>query len=61
MLFRSTFVSGYTGEDVSDLADALPDGVKDYILISSSAVYPETNVQPFTEEQEIGSNSIWGN
>ncbi|WP_281550330.1 NAD-dependent epimerase/dehydratase family protein, partial [Murimonas intestini] len=54
-------ICAYTGEDVSDLTDALPDGVKDYILISSSAVYPETNVQPFTEEQEIGSNSIWGN
>lgn len=54
-------ICAYTGEDVSDLIDALPDGVKDYILISSSAVYPETNLQPFTEEQELGSNSIWGN
>ena len=32
----------------------------DYIFISSSAVYPETNSQPFTEEQTCGKNSVWG-
>lgn len=53
-------ICAYTGEDVSNLLDALPEGVKDYILISSSAVYPETNLQPFTEEQEVGNNSVWG-
>ncbi len=53
-------ICAYTGKDVSNLLDALPAGVKDYILISSSAVYPEGNPQPFTEEQETGSNSIWG-
>lgn len=53
-------ICAYTGKDVSNLLNALPEGVKDYILISSSAVYPETNPQPFTEEQETGSNSIWG-
>ncbi len=53
-------VCAYTGRDVTDLLDALPDGVRDYILISSSAVYPETNPQPFTEEQSVGANSIWG-
>lgn len=53
-------VCSCTGKDVSDLIKALPDGIKDYILISSSAVYPETNLQPFTEEQQTGTNSIWG-
>ncbi len=53
-------ICGYTGKDVSNLLDALPEGVKDYIFISSSAVYPQTNPQPFTEEQETGCNSIWG-
>ena len=32
---------------------------KDYIFISSSAVYPETNIQPFSENQSIGPNKIW--
>ncbi len=53
-------ICAYTGKDVNALLNALPEGVKDYILISSSAVYPETNSQPFTEEQNTGSNSIWG-
>ncbi len=53
-------VCAYTDKDVDNLLDALPAGVKDYILISSSAVYPEGNPQPFTEDQETGSNSIWG-
>lgn len=53
-------VCAYNGEDVSGLLDALPESVGDYILISSSAVYPETNKQPFTEEQEVGANAIWG-
>ncbi len=53
-------VCAYDGKDISDLLEALPEGVKDYILISSSAVYPETNKQPFLEEQEAGANAIWG-
>ena len=52
-------VTAYTGEDVAALCDALGE-FQDYILISSSAVYPETNVQPFAEEQAIGENRIWG-
>ncbi len=52
-------VTAYTKEHISRL---LASGVKfdDYIFISSSAVYPETNLQPFTEEQTCGKNSIWG-
>ncbi len=53
-------VCAYTGRDVAELICALPDGVGDIILISSSAVYPETNPAPFTEEQNVGPNSLWG-
>ncbi len=52
-------ICAHTGEHVNALLDALGE-FDDYILISSSAVYPETNPQPFTEEQELGANSIWG-
>lgn len=51
-------ITSYTKEDVRNLIEAL-DEVKDYIFISSSAIYPETLPQPFTEEQEGGYNSIW--
>ena len=52
-------ITAYTEEHVKSLLDS---GVEfdDYIFISSSAVYPETNTQPFTEEQPCGKNSIWG-
>lgn len=51
-------ITAYTAEHVNSLLDS---GVSfdDYILISSSAVYPETNPQPFTESQQCGFNSIW--
>jgi dTDP-glucose 4,6-dehydratase len=52
-------VNTYTKQDAQDLVEAL-DVVKDFIFISSSAVYPETLPQPFTEEQECGHNAIWG-
>lgn len=51
--------TAYTGDDVNRLLDALG-GIDDYILISSSAVYPETAAQPFTEETVVGANQIWG-
>lgn len=56
-------VTAYTGEDVSDLLDALGDAGErfgEYILISSSAVYPETAPQPFTENTRTGVNQYWG-
>lgn len=56
-------ITAYTGEDVSLLLDALghcKKAFQDYILISSSAVYPETLPQPFLEEQQTGSNQYWG-
>ena len=52
-------VNDYTRQDVEKLVKAL-DEVKDFIFISSSAVYPETLPQPFYEEQACGPNSIWG-
>lgn len=51
-------VCAYRKEDIKNLLDALGE-FKDYLFISSSAVYPESNPQPFTEEQEIGYNNIW--
>lgn len=52
-------VTSYNGADVSDLLDALGD-FGQYILISSSAVYPETLPQPFLEEMQTGENIHWG-
>ena len=52
-------VTAYTETDVETLVNALGE-IKEYIFISSSAVYPETLPQPFREEQECGPNSIWG-
>lgn len=52
-------VTAYNEADVRDLLDGLG-GFKDYILISSSAVYPETLPQPFKEDMQTGANSVWG-
>ena len=52
-------VCGYNQKDIKNLLDAVGE-FKDYIFISSSAVYPETNTQPFSENQSIGVNKIWG-
>ena len=52
-------MTAYTAEDVSDLLDALGD-FGQYVLLSSSAVYPETNPQPFREDQTLGKNIHWG-
>ncbi len=52
-------VTAYTARDVNGLLDALGD-YGAYILISSSAVYPETAPQPFREEGPMGENIHWG-
>lgn len=52
-------VCGYNKKDIKSILKAVGE-FKDYIFISSSAVYPETNRQPFAEEQSVGSNNIWG-
>lgn len=51
-------VTAYNQTDIKDLTDALGN-FGNYIIISSSAIYPETNSQPFTEEQECGFNIHW--
>lgn len=51
--------TAYTAKDVTDLLNALGE-YEDYILISSSAVYPEHAPQPFHEETELGLNRFWG-
>ncbi len=51
-------VTAYDAKDVEDLLDAVGsyDG---YVLISSSAVYPEYVAQPFAEEGPLGENRFW--
>lgn len=51
--------TAYTSQDVAQLLDALG-GCDEYILISSSAVYPETGGQPFAEDEPLGVNRFWG-
>ncbi len=68
ILIRQSFdavldVTAYTGKDVEDLLDGLGTShrqFQDYVLISSSAVYPETLPQPFLETQKTGQNKYWG-
>lgn len=50
--------TAYTADDVDLLLDALESYDK-YILISSSAVYPDDSVQPIVEESKLGNNRIW--
>lgn len=52
-------ITAYTGTDVKNLLNALRD-FGTYILVSSSAVYPETTVLPFKESDKVGANTIWG-
>ena len=52
-------VCAYNQEDIKNILEAVGE-FKDYIFISSSAVYPETNIQPFSENQNTGANKIWG-
>ena len=52
-------VCTYNEAQLSLLLDALSES-DDYVFISTSAVYPETNEQPFSETSQCGKNSIWG-
>lgn len=52
-------ITAYTAADVDQLMDAL-DEYGQYILLSSSAVYPETTAQPFSETAAVGPNRFWG-
>ena len=51
--------TAYTSNDVEMLLDAL-ENYKDYVLISSSAVYPEYAPQPFKEDTLLAVNKYWG-
>lgn len=51
--------TAYTSDDVEKLLAAL-DSYEDYILISSSVVYPENLSQPFKEDSPVGLNNYWG-
>lgn len=51
--------TAYTSNDVESLLDALGE-YKEYVLISSSAVYPEYAPQPFKEDAPLSINKYWG-
>lgn len=51
-------VNIYNKKEMKNLLDGLK-YVKDFIFISSSAVYPETTKIPFKESDKTGFNSIW--
>lgn len=51
-------VTSYNKDDIKDLLNALGD-FGEYIMVSSSAVYPETLPQPFTEDMKTGYNIHW--
>ena len=52
-------ITSYTGKDVENLLNALG-SYDNYVFISSSAVYPEYENQPFKEETNLGENKFWG-
>lgn len=52
-------ITTYNAADIIDLVDALGSFAQ-YIMISSSAVYPESGMQPFLEESEKSVNKFWG-
>lgn len=55
-------ITSYTKEDVKSILDSLgssKEKIKKYILLSSSAVYPETLYLPFKETDEVGRNFFW--
>lgn len=52
-------VTAYTAEDINILLDNL-ESFDNYVMISSSAVYPETLELPFKESDKCGRNKFWG-
>lgn len=52
-------ITSYNANDINDLLDGLG-SYGTYIFISSSAVYPETEAQPFKEESSLSENKFWG-
>lgn len=52
-------ITAYHAEDIVALYNALG-SFKQYIMISSSAVYSEDGVKPFVEEAKRAANKFWG-
>lgn len=52
-------ITAYNDNDIIDFVKELG-SFDQYIMISSSAVYPEYGVQPFLEESEKSENKFWG-
>lgn len=52
-------VNAYTSHDINTLLDAL-ESFDNYVMVSSSAVYPETLEIPFKETDKCGKNKFWG-
>lgn len=51
-------ITSYKDSDINDFVPALGICGK-YIMVSSSAVYPETEKQPFFESVLLGENKFW--
>lgn len=52
-------VTAYTDKDINNLLDGL-ESFDNFIMVSSSAVYPETLELPFKETDVCGKNNYWG-
>ena len=52
-------ITAYTKADIEDLLAGL-DSFGGYIMLSSSAVYPEYGVQPFQDDGLLAANKFWG-
>lgn len=52
-------VTAYTADDINCLLDRL-ESFDNYVMISSSAIYPETLQLPFKESDKCGINRFWG-
>lgn len=57
--FDTVIDTAYSAQDVELMLDALGE-YENYILISSSAVYPEYVPQPFKEDDPLSVNKYWG-
>lgn len=52
-------ITAYDAADIEDLFNALG-SFGQYVMVSSSAVYPEYAKQPFAEDGETAENKFWG-
>lgn len=57
--FDTVIDTGYSADDVNMLLNSLNE-YGEYVFISSSAVYPENEEQPFKENSKLGENKFWG-